>query len=61
MFFVRQTWSKSAEINHEGHEGHKEFALAASFGRHLGSFVSPPKYAGLISLRLFTYIGLCLR
>jgi hypothetical protein len=27
MFFVRQTWSKSAEINHEGREGHKEFAI----------------------------------
>src|SRR6266513_1766764 len=26
MFFVRQTSSKSAEINHEGDEGHKEFA-----------------------------------
>jgi hypothetical protein len=30
MFFVRQTWSKSPEINHEGHQGHKEFAIAAS-------------------------------
>jgi hypothetical protein len=54
MFFVRQTWSKSAEINHEGHEGHKEFAVA-------GAFVPPPKYAGLISVRLFTYIVSCLR
>jgi hypothetical protein len=32
MFFVRQTWSKSVESNHEGHEGHKEFAVAALRG-----------------------------
>ena len=38
MFFVHQTWSKSPEINHEGHEGHKEFAVVTSLLDYCATF-----------------------
>jgi len=58
MFFVRQTSSKSAEINHEGHEGHKEFATARVTRR---TSKIEAIGIGLISARLFTCIVSCLR
>ena len=57
-FFVRQTLSKSAEINHEEHEGHKEFAPDRVTCR-TGKIQATD--TGLISARLFTYIVSCLR
>src|SRR5439155_24865347 len=58
MFFVRQTWSKSAEINHEGREAHKEFATDRVTCRT--SKIEATDIS-LISVRLFTYIAACLR
>src|SRR5439155_3598684 len=58
MFFVRQTSSKSAEINHEGDEGHKEFATDRVTCRTSKIQATD---IGLISVRLFTYIASCLR
>ena len=58
MFFVRQTWSKSAEINHEGREAHKEFATDRVTCRTSKIEATD---IGLISVRLFTYIASCLR
>ena len=58
MFFVRQTWSKSAEINHEGREEHKEFPTDRVTCRTSKIEATD---IGLISVRLFTYIASCLR
>jgi hypothetical protein len=57
-FFVRQTWSESAEINHEGREGHKEFATDR-VTCHTCKIQATD--IGLIPGRLFTYIASCLR
>src|SRR5205823_7412832 len=43
-FFVRQTSSKSAEINHEGLEGYKEFAV-----------VTPVKFCSLVFVGCFCF------
>jgi hypothetical protein len=58
MFWDLQTWSKSAEINHEGREEHKEFAT--NRGTCLTREIQAKDIA-LISVRLFTYIVSCLR
>jgi hypothetical protein len=58
MFWDLQTWSKSAEINHEGREGHKEFA---THGVTRPTSKIQVTDTGLISARLFTYILSCLR
>ena len=57
-FCVRQTSSKLAEIKHEGHEGHKEFATDRVTCR--ASKIQATDI-GLISGRFFTYIASCLR
>ena len=58
VFCVCQTWSESAEINHEGREGHKEFATDRITCRTNKIQATD---TGLISARLFTYIASCLR
>src|SRR5438034_9246634 len=57
-FCVRQTWSKSAEINHEEHEGHKEFATDRVTCR---TSTIQATDIGLISVRLLTYIAAAVR
>jgi hypothetical protein len=45
-FYVRRTWLKAGEINHEAHEGHEEFARGArrerlSHKRNLADVMRP--------------------
>ena len=47
-FSVLQTWLKAGEINHEGHEGHEEFAV-----------VTPVKFTALFSWDVFAWIAAC--